>query len=70
MSYMDVVNTTYLPVSVAAPFSQMSEDNLALSVSSLSTSDHGLDKSLMVDSVLQEAERLLTALSTMCKMRP
>ena len=44
----------------------MSEENLALSVSSLSTSDPSLDKSLMVDSVLQEAERLLSALSTMC----
>ena len=42
----------------------MSEDNLALSVAS--SSDPSLDKSLMVDSVLQEAERLLTALSTMC----
>lgn len=42
----------------------MSEDNLALSVAS--SPDPSLDNSLMVDSVLQEAERLLTALSTMC----
>ena len=44
----------------------MSEENLALSVASHSNSEPSLDKSLMVDSVLQEAERLLTALSTMC----
>ena len=47
-------------------YSQMSEDNSSLSVASPSTSDPSLDNSLMVDSVLQEAERLLTALSTMC----
>ena len=42
----------------------MSEDNLSTSVAGLSSAD--TDKSLMVDSVVQEAERLLTALSTMC----
>jgi len=42
----------------------MSEDNLSTSVADLSSAD--TDKSLMVDSVVQEAERLLTALSTMC----
>ena len=59
-------NYIILRFAINSKTSQMSEDNLALSVSSPSTSDPGLDKSLMVDSVLQEAERLLTALSTMC----
>ena len=44
----------------------MSEDNLSPSVAGLSVADPSLNNSLMVDSVVQEAERLLTALSTMC----
>ena len=60
----NIINYIILIFALNSKTSQMSEDNLALSVAS--SPDPSLDNSLMVDSVLQEAERLLTALSTMC----